>query len=42
MDKLILGHESISSEQGWFVQSISIHLPSKQFQSEMFDLNNFD
>ncbi|UJR26523.1 hypothetical protein I4U23_007846 [Adineta vaga] len=34
-------HESISAEQGWFVQSISIHIPSKQFHSEKFKINKW-
>lgn len=32
---MILGHENVHAEHGWFVQSISITVPSKQFQSEM-------
>jgi len=32
---MILGHESVYAEHGWFVQSISINVPSKPFHSEM-------
>ncbi len=35
---MILGHESVYAEHGWFVQSISINIPSKQFHSEMLVL----
>ncbi|CAF3494199.1 unnamed protein product [Rotaria sp. Silwood1] len=41
IDKLILGHENINAEQGWFVQSISIHIPSKQYQSEIYKINKW-
>ncbi|CAF3860635.1 unnamed protein product [Adineta steineri] len=41
VDKIILGHESIYAEQGWFIQSISIHVPSKQFQSDRFKINKW-
>ncbi|CAF0913540.1 unnamed protein product [Rotaria sordida] len=41
IDKLILGHENLTAEQGWFVQSISIHIPSKQYQSEIYKINKW-
>ncbi|CAF2736154.1 unnamed protein product [Rotaria sp. Silwood2] len=41
VDKLILGHENSNAEQGWFVQSISIHIPSKQYQSEILKINKW-
>ncbi|CAF3675555.1 unnamed protein product [Rotaria socialis] len=41
LNKLILGHENGNAEQGWFVESIAIHIPSKQYQSEIYKINKW-
>ncbi|CAF2054396.1 unnamed protein product [Rotaria magnacalcarata] len=41
LNKLILGHENGNAEQGWFVESIAIHIPSKQYQSEIYEINKW-
>lgn len=41
IDKLVLGHESVDGESGWFVQSVSIEIPSKNVRSETFFIKKF-
>ena len=41
IDKLILAHESLDGEKGWFVQTVSIEMPSKNYRSETFRINKW-